>query len=303
MAIFHCYVSSPEGNQRVISQSQCCFLLGTYRIIQGALGATRNLMVPRLTISRGWYNWTGYVASCTKKRRAKWKNHHFNRQNHQTQWVIFHSTYMIFILNYQSQFTISWKSTTTHPALNPLPNHASCFAVINHHHWWSRYLWGGYPNTSITMVLMVIKGAHPIWDLGMAWISESCGRQILRWYKAGSVTRKWTHLLLSTDFLPRTPFEPLKIRLSHLILLVGWKRFPNPMGPIIIPSKPGRIKSPFSQSIHQGILFMAHLVCYTLPGSGINKWTFNTSSAPSHDEVVDQAVFWTPRLKAVRCLW
>ena len=35
--------------------------------------------------------------------------------------------------------------------------------------------------------------------------------------------------------------------------LVGWKRFPNPMGPIIIPSKPGRIKSPFSQSINQGI--------------------------------------------------
>ena len=28
---------------------------------------------------------------------------------------------------------------------------------------------------------------------------------------------------------------------------------------IIIPSKPGRIKSPFSQSINQGILFMAHL--------------------------------------------
>ena len=34
---------------------------------------------------------------------------------------------------------------------------------------------------------------------------------------------------------------------SHEIL-VGWKRFPNPMGYIIIPSKPGRIKSPFSQS-------------------------------------------------------
>ena len=53
--------------------------------------------------------------------------------------------------------------------------------------------------------------------------------------------------------------EPLKIPLSHLIIQVGRKRFPNPMGPIIIPSKPGRIKSPFSQSIHQGILFMAHV--------------------------------------------
>ena len=52
----------------------------------------------------------------------------------------------------------------------------------------------------------------------------------------------------------KTIFEPLKIPISHLLLLVGWKRFPNPMGPIIIPSKPGRIKSPFSQSIHQVFL-------------------------------------------------
>ena len=40
--------------------------------------------------------------------------------------------------------------------------------------------------------------------------------------------------------------EPFFLRLSHLILLflVGWKRFPNPTKPIIIPSKPGRFWSP-----------------------------------------------------------
>ena len=42
---------------------------------------------------------------------------------------------------------------------------------------------------------------------------------------------------------------------SHEIL-VGWKRFPNPMGPIIIPSKPGRIKSPNQLT---RVFLMAHI--------------------------------------------
>ena len=46
---------------------------------------------------------------------------------------------------------------------------------------------------------------------------------------------------------------------------------------IIIPSKPGRIKSPFSQSINQGVLFMAHLLAVS---SNPDLWSLWTWSSP-----------------------
>lgn len=206
------------------SQSQCCFLLGTYRIIQGALGATRNLSGWDATADhQRWMIQLDWIRRLVKKKRAcEVKNHYLYRQNHQTQWVIFHSTYMIFILNYQSHFTISWKSTTTHPALNPLPNHASCFAVINHHHWWSRYLWGGYPNTSITMVLMVIKGAHPIWD-GMNFWSWLCNKEVDPLVAVNRLRPK------DTIFGAKTlPGSGIAMDLQHVVCSVAWwSRWPS----------------------------------------------------------------------------
>ena len=84
--------------------------------------------------------------------------------------------------------------------------------------------------------------------------------------------------------------EPLTLPLSHLILLVGLKRFSNPINPIIIPSKSGSIirysnqlpgkqphnygKSPFLMgklTISMAIFQFAFCM-FTRPGFETKQW-------------------------------
>ena len=78
--------------------------------------------------------------------------------------MIFHSTYDIYIE--LPKFTLQYHGSLQLPTQRLTPYQImphvlrSSITITGGHVTFG----GGYPKTSITMVLMVIKGAHPIWD-------------------------------------------------------------------------------------------------------------------------------------------